>query len=233
LRTDMQGLDFGGRVAGRHRGERHGVSSGRGFAEHLQFRAVRIPGNSPHPLYPQAHAAGFSVSPHQARSIRDGMRPFSADTLAHRILPRSPISYGRLQGSIRSGRAASVMKRHYDWLVVGAGFTGAVFAERMASQAGQRVLLIDCRKSLGGNAYDERDETGVLRHVHGPHLFHTNSRAVFEYLSRFTDWMPYQHRVQAMIAGRLVPLPFNFASGSLPKPAARGLHAALRTAARS
>lgn len=104
------------------------------------------------------------------------------------------------------------MKRHYDWLVVGAGFTGAVFAERMASQAGQRVLVIDCRKSLGGNAYDERDETGVLRHVHGPHLFHTNSQAVFEYLSRFTDWMPYEHRVQAMIAGRLVPLPFNFAS---------------------
>ena len=104
------------------------------------------------------------------------------------------------------------MPRQYDWLVVGAGFTGAVFAERMASQAGQRVLVIDQRATLGGNAHDHRDETGVLRHVHGPHLFHTNSQAVFEYLSRFTEWMPYEHRVRAMIDGRLVPLSFNFAS---------------------
>lgn len=112
------------------------------------------------------------------------------------------------------------MQRHYDWLVVGAGLTGAVFAERMASQAGQRVLVIDRRTTLGGNAHDIRDETGVLRHVHGPHLFHTNSQAVFEYLSRFTDWMPYEHRVRAMIDGRLVPLPFSFASIEACFPAA-------------
>jgi UDP-galactopyranose mutase len=104
------------------------------------------------------------------------------------------------------------MHRHYDWLVVGAGFTGAVFAERMASQADQRVLVIDRRTTLGGNAHDHRDETGVLRHVHGPHLFHTNSPSVFQYLSRFTEWMNYEHRVRVMIDGRLVPLPFNFAS---------------------
>jgi len=104
------------------------------------------------------------------------------------------------------------MHRHYDWLVVGAGFTGAVFAEHMASQADQRVLVIDRRTTLGGNAHDHRDETGVLRHVHGPHLFHTNSPSVFQYLSRFTEWMNYEHRVRAMIDGRLVPLPFNFAS---------------------
>jgi UDP-galactopyranose mutase len=104
------------------------------------------------------------------------------------------------------------MHRHYDWLVVGAGFTGAVFAERMASQADQRVLVIDRRTTLGGNAHDHRDDTGVLRHVHGPHLFHTNSPSVFQYLSRFTEWMNYEHRVRAMIDGRLVPLPFNFAS---------------------
>lgn len=101
---------------------------------------------------------------------------------------------------------------HYDWLVVGAGFTGAVFAERLATQAGCRVLVIDGRQSLGGNAHDEPDETGVLRHLHGPHLFHTNSRGVFAYLSRFTEWMPYEHRVRAVIDDRLVPLPFNFAS---------------------
>jgi UDP-galactopyranose mutase len=104
------------------------------------------------------------------------------------------------------------MHRHYDWLVVGAGFTGAVFAERMASQADQRVLVIDRRTTLGGNAHDHRDETGVLRHVHGPHLFHTNSPSVFQYLSRFTEWMNYEHRMRVMIDGRLVPLPFNFAS---------------------
>ena len=112
------------------------------------------------------------------------------------------------------------MPRHYDWLVVGAGFTGAVFAERMASQAGQRVLVVDRRVTLGGNAHDHCDETGVLRHVHGPHLFHTNSRAVFEHLSQFTEWMPYEHRVRAMIDGRLVPLPFNFASIEACFPAA-------------
>lgn len=102
--------------------------------------------------------------------------------------------------------------RHYDWLVVGAGFTGAVFAERLATQAGRRVLVIDGRRSLGGNAHDEPDETGVLRHLHGPHLFHTNSREVFAHLSRYTEWMPYEHRVRAAIDGRLVPVPFNFAS---------------------
>jgi UDP-galactopyranose mutase len=104
------------------------------------------------------------------------------------------------------------MRRHYDWLVVGAGFTGAVFAERMASQAGRRVLVIDRRPTLGGNAHDHRDETGVWRHVHGPHLFHTNAQAVFDYLSAFTDWLPYEHRVRSVVDGRLVPMPFNFTS---------------------
>lgn len=115
---------------------------------------------------------------------------------------------------------ASGIRRKYDWLVVGAGFTGAVFAERMASQVGKRVLVIDSRTTLGGNAHDRRDESGVLRHVHGPHLFHTNSAAVYGYLSRFTEWMPYEHRVRTMIDGRLVPLPFTFASIEACFPAA-------------
>lgn len=110
--------------------------------------------------------------------------------------------------------------RRFDWLVVGAGLTGAVFAERVATQAGRRVLVIDARESVGGNAHDVRHETGVLQHLHGPHLFHTNSRAVFAYLSRFTDWMPYEHRVRAVIDGRLVPVPFNFASIEACFPAA-------------
>ena len=77
----------------------------------------------------------------------------------------------------------------FDWLVVGAGFAGAVMAERLASQRGEKVLLIDRRPHLGGNAYDRYDDAGVLIHQYGPHIFHTNSQAIFEYLSRFTNYM--------------------------------------------
>jgi UDP-galactopyranose mutase len=95
-----------------------------------------------------------------------------------------------------------------DVLVVGAGFAGAVIAERLAS-AGREVLVIDRRDHLAGNAYDHPDSHGVLVHRYGPHLFHTNSDAVFEYLSRFTEWRPYEHRVLASVDGRLYPLPIN------------------------
>ncbi len=96
----------------------------------------------------------------------------------------------------------------YDWIVVGSGLTGATFAERMAA-AGKRVLVVERRRHLGGNAYDAYDENGVLIHPYGPHIFHTNSEKVFSYLSRFTGWRPYVHRVLAEIRGQLVPLPFN------------------------
>ncbi|MFN2628384.1 MAG: UDP-galactopyranose mutase [Gaiellaceae bacterium] len=99
-------------------------------------------------------------------------------------------------------------RRSYDWLVVGAGFAGSVLAERLAS-AGERVLVLDRRPHIGGNAYDHYDDAGVLVHKYGPHIFHTNSREVFEYLSRFTSWRPYQHRVLASVDGRLVPIPIN------------------------
>lgn len=99
-----------------------------------------------------------------------------------------------------------------DWLVVGAGFTGAVVAERIASQLNQRVLVIDRRDHIGGNAYDELDEHGIRVHRYGPHIFHTNSTAVWEYLSRFTEWRPYEHRVLAEVDGRCIPVPFNFAA---------------------
>jgi UDP-galactopyranose mutase len=95
-----------------------------------------------------------------------------------------------------------------DTLIVGAGFAGAVVAERLAS-AGREVLVIDRRGHLAGNAYDHPDSHGVLVHRYGPHLFHTNSDAVFEYLSRFTAWRPYEHRVVASIDGLLYPLPIN------------------------
>jgi UDP-galactopyranose mutase len=97
----------------------------------------------------------------------------------------------------------------FDYLIVGAGFAGSVLAERLAVDAGRRVLLVDRRPHIGGNAYDHYDDAGVLVHKYGPHIFHTNSKEVFEYLSRFTEWRPYQHRVQASVDGQLVPLPIN------------------------
>jgi UDP-galactopyranose mutase len=97
----------------------------------------------------------------------------------------------------------------FDYLVVGAGFAGATIAERLAAHAGKRVLICDKRPHIGGNAFDHYDEAGILVHKYGPHIFHTNSRDVFEYLSRFTEWRPYQHRVMASVDGQLVPIPIN------------------------
>jgi UDP-galactopyranose mutase len=97
----------------------------------------------------------------------------------------------------------------FDYLVVGAGFAGAVLAERLAQAAGKRVLIVDKRPHIGGNAYDHYDDAGILVHKYGPHIFHTNSRDVFEYLSAFTDWRPYQHRVRAWVDGQLLPIPIN------------------------
>ncbi|MFV3131977.1 UDP-galactopyranose mutase [Niveispirillum sp. KHB5.9] len=98
---------------------------------------------------------------------------------------------------------------HYDYLVVGAGFAGTVMAERLARDGGKRVLVIDRRDHVGGNAFDHHDAAGILVHRYGPHIFHTNSREIVDYLSRFTDWRPYEHRVLADIDGLLVPMPIN------------------------
>ena len=97
----------------------------------------------------------------------------------------------------------------FDCLIVGAGFAGSVLAERLANDAGMKVLIIDKRAHIGGNAYDHYNDAGILAHKYGPHIFHTNSREVFEYLSRFTDWRPYEHRVLASVDGQLVPIPIN------------------------
>ncbi|MBZ7927179.1 UDP-galactopyranose mutase (plasmid) [Ensifer adhaerens] len=97
----------------------------------------------------------------------------------------------------------------FDWLVVGAGFAGSVIAERLASQRDERVLVIDRRNHIGGNAYDRYDDSGILIHQYGPHIFHTNSDAIVEYLSAFTDWRPYEHRVLAAVDGQLLPVPIN------------------------
>lgn len=95
-----------------------------------------------------------------------------------------------------------------DVLIVGAGFAGSVIAERCAA-AGRDVLLIDRRSHIAGNAYDESDQHGILIHRYGPHIFHTNSEVVANYLSKFTEWIPYEHRVLASVDGRLYPIPIN------------------------
>jgi UDP-galactopyranose mutase len=97
----------------------------------------------------------------------------------------------------------------FDYLIVGAGFAGSVLAERLASQMGKKVLIIDKRNHVGGNAYDCYNDDGILVHKYGPHIFHTNSERVFEYLSQFTQWRPYEHRVLAQVDGKLLPIPIN------------------------
>ena len=97
----------------------------------------------------------------------------------------------------------------FDYLIVGAGFAGSVLAERLAAGSDKKVLICDKRPHIGGNAYDHYNEAGILVHKYGPHIFHTNSREVFDYLSRFTEWRPYQHRVRASVDGQVVPIPIN------------------------
>ena len=99
--------------------------------------------------------------------------------------------------------------RKYDYLIVGCGFAGSVLAERLANQHGARILMIDKRDHIAGNAFDEKDAAGILMHRYGPHIFHTNSDEVFNYLSNFTNWRPYEHRVLASVRDQLVPIPIN------------------------
>ena len=102
-----------------------------------------------------------------------------------------------------------LVKPVFDYLVAGAGFAGSVTAERLARRFGKTVLVVDKRPHLGGNAYDEADASGILVHRYGPHIFHTNSAEVFTYLSQFTEWRSYEHRVLASVDGKLVPIPIN------------------------
>ncbi|MBY0502791.1 MAG: UDP-galactopyranose mutase [Bryobacteraceae bacterium] len=102
----------------------------------------------------------------------------------------------------------SSKSRHFDYLVVGAGFAGATFAAQMA-RLGKSVVVVERRSHIGGNAYDYYDGAGVLVHRYGPHIFHTNSEDVFDFLSQFTEWRDYEHRVLASVGGHLVPIPIN------------------------
>ena len=97
----------------------------------------------------------------------------------------------------------------FDYIVIGAGFAGSVIAERIANVLNKKVLIIEKRNHVGGNCYDYKDENGIIVHKYGPHLFHTDYKAVFDYLSNFTDWNIYHHKVLAFIDGKKVPTPFN------------------------
>ena len=136
------------------------------------------------------------------------MPSLAGTAIAKRAFPSHPKTspmhaYKQLFPQPASGAPA------FDTLIVGAGFAGAVMAERLASQAGQRVLVVDRRPHVGGNAHDHYNDAGLLVHPYGPHIFHTNSAEVFNYLSRFTEWRPYQHRVLASVDGQLLPIPIN------------------------
>lgn len=116
------------------------------------------------------------------------------------------------------------MNGAYDTLVIGAGFAGAVSARELAERGGKRVLVLERRDHIGGNAYDRLDDAGVLIHQYGPHIFHTGNQRVYDWLSRFTAWRDYQHRVVADVYGKRLPVPFNLTSLELafgPEKAAR------------
>jgi len=100
----------------------------------------------------------------------------------------------------------------YDFLIVGAGLSGSILAERIANVLKKKVLLIDKRNHIAGNCYDEKDKAGILIHKYGPHIFHTNDKNVWDYLSAFTNWHHYEHKVLAVIEGKKVPVPFNLNS---------------------
>jgi UDP-galactopyranose mutase len=100
----------------------------------------------------------------------------------------------------------------FNYIVVGAGFAGSVIAERIANILNQKVLIIEKRNHIGGNCYDFKDENNIIVHKYGPHLFHTDYKEVFDYLSNFTEWIIYHHKVLAFIDGKKVPIPFNFNS---------------------
>ncbi|MGC8979514.1 NAD(P)-binding protein, partial [Caldisericum sp.] len=98
------------------------------------------------------------------------------------------------------------------YIIIGAGFAGSVIAERIANVLNKKVLIIEKRNHIGGNCYDYKDENNIIVHKYGPHLFHTDYKDVFDYLSNFTEWQVYQHKVLAFIDGKKVPIPFNFNS---------------------
>ncbi|MCW2365053.1 UDP-galactopyranose mutase [Sphingobium sp. B7D2B] len=162
--------------------------------------AVEIAGN------PEAFVAACEQALSRARAPADAPWRASADACL------ADLSWDKVvdaMSALIEEVMTPLLTRHYDYLVVGAGFAGAVMAERLAADGGKRVLVIDRRDHIAGNAYDHYDEAGILVHRYGPHIFHTNSQDIVDYLSRFTRWRPYEHRVLADVDGLQVPMPIN------------------------
>jgi UDP-galactopyranose mutase len=168
------------------------------------IEGVRIAGDLPEFIDACEHALRLAHDPdgawlEEADQLLAGL---SWDVTASRMA-------ALMEQAMLDRRPAKLPRRHYDYLVVGAGFAGSVMAERLAADGGKRVLVIDRRDHVGGNAFDMKDEAGILIHKYGPHIFHTNSDEIVDYLSRFTAWRPYEHRVLADIDGIRVPMPIN------------------------
>jgi UDP-galactopyranose mutase len=160
----------------------------------------------------------FVRSCEQALALAKGPGDWLADADAKLAHLSWDITFARMAGLIEEAGASrrpgaaivpNPAKKRYDYLVVGGGFAGSVLAERLASQHGARVLVIDRRPHVAGNAYDKLDSAGILIHQYGPHIFHTNSDDIVDYLSQFTEWRPYEHRVLASVRGQCVPIPIN------------------------
>ncbi|MCQ0970450.1 UDP-galactopyranose mutase [Paracoccus sp. TK19116] len=184
----------------RHYGELDGVHIAQGPAAFIRAcEAALDQSRNPESWRPQADAALASLS---WDTTFARMRGHVAEAIARRKTIRpSPPRLGA--PGIRRGA------RQYDVTICGAGFAGAVLAERLAQSSGRRVLVVDRRDHIGGNAYDCRDAAGILIHRYGPHIFHTNSDEVVAYLSRFTTWRPYEHRVLAQVGEQRLPMPIN------------------------
>ncbi|MBV9882827.1 MAG: UDP-galactopyranose mutase [Sphingomonadaceae bacterium] len=164
-----------------------------------------------------AGAQAFIASCERALALSQGPGDWLADADAKLAHLSWDITAARMAGLIRdvlspvqeSPAIIARTRKPYDYLVVGAGFAGAVIAERLASQDGAHVLVVDKRDHIAGNAYDRLDDAGLLIHQYGPHIFHTNSDEIVRHLSQFTAWRPYEHRVLAQVRGQLVPIPIN------------------------
>jgi UDP-galactopyranose mutase len=162
-------------------------------------------------------ADAFIARCEQALALARGPGAWLAEADARLAHLSWDTTYARMAGLVQEafalpGNAPALVgraKKPYDYLVVGAGFAGAVLAERLASQHNAHVLVVDKRPHVAGNAYDRFNHAGILIHQYGPHIFHTNSDEIVDYLSQFTAWRPYEHRVLAEVRGQLVPIPIN------------------------
>ena len=193
----------------RHYGDLEGVAVCDTYAEFITAceTALALPKNRTAPWMKAVDAALADLSWDNTQSRMASL----LDEAIVRKAAKAPKANddARFQAPVGAAPLTTARLKHYDYLIVGAGFAGSILAERLAAGSNKTVLLIDKRPHVGGNAYDCFDEAGVLIHKYGPHIFHTNSDEIVKYLSRFTTWRPYEHRVLGAVDGKLVPIPIN------------------------